>query len=276
MIKISDITFSYDKNQKLFRDLKLELHPGKIYGLLGKNGTGKSTLLKLINGVLFPKQGNIFVNDYNSSKRKVQMLQSLFFLTEDYILPAIKMDTYVNLHSGFYPKFDKRKFYEIIEAFQLSEKKKLNQLSLGQKKKVSIAFALATNAKYLLLDEPTNGLDIPSKSQFRKVMAKGYSEHQMVIISTHQIRDLGNLLETVIVIDEGQIIFNKDVSAIEDKLLFRKSLSPEKDTRCLYTEMTSGAYIHVLPNDQSEPSEVELEVLFNALTTDKDLITKQF
>lgn len=276
MIAIKDLYFSYKKNQALFQGLDLELQPGKIYGLLGKNGTGKSTLLKLINGVLFPNEGHVGVEDYESKDRRPGMLEQIFFLSEEYHLPSVTAENYIKAYSPFYPKFDRSKFEEIFNIFEVPRGRKLSNLSLGQKKKAAIAFGLATNCKYLLFDEPTNGLDIPSKSQFRKVIAAGFREDQVVIISTHQIRDLSNLIESVIIIEDGKIIFSKDVFEVEEKILFTKSLSSDAKSECLYSEMVTGGYVHLLPNPENEPSEVELEALFNAIISNKESVQKLF
>lgn len=274
MIDIKNLTFSYTKKHKLFDNLSQSLVKGKIYGLLGKNGTGKSTLLKLINGVLFPKEGNISVADYDSSQRNPLMLKEIFFLSENYELPALKDSQFVKAYAPFYENFDHDQFNRNVEIFEIPKNRRLDKLSLGQKKKFIIAFGIATNAKYLLLDEPTNGLDIPSKSQFRKIIASGFSEDQIVIISTHQIRDLSKLIESVIIIDDGKIIFSKDLFEVEDKLLFTKSLSEQGEGNPIYSELLGGAYMHIYPNQQNDPSEVELEVLFNAILTKGETINQ--
>ena len=276
MISIKDLHFSYSKNQALFQGLHLNLELGKIYGLLGKNGTGKSSLLKLINGVIFPNGGDVSVNSFQSSSRTPRMLEQIFFLSEDFYLPPVTPHNFAKAYGSFYPAFDKVKFEEIMNAFEVPQNQKLTKLSLGQKKKIAIAFGLATNAKYLLLDEPTNGLDIPSKSQFRKVIAAGFRDDQVVVISTHQIRDLSNLIESVIIIEDGKIIFNKDVFEIEEKILFAKSLSRDTFEASLYSELVGAGYIHMMANHDKEPCEVELEVLFNAILSDKELVQKQF
>ena len=274
MIDIRNLSFSYTKKHKLFDNLSQSLVKGKIYGLLGKNGTGKSTLLKLINGVLFPKEGNITVEDFDSSQRNPAMLKEIFFLSENYELPALKDSQFVKAYAPFYENFDHDQFQTNVDIFEIPKDRRLNKLSLGQKKKFIIAFGIATNAKYLLLDEPTNGLDIPSKSQFRKIIASGFSEDQIVIISTHQIRDLSKLIESVIIIDDGKIIFSKDLFEVEDKLLFTKSLSERGEGNPIYTELLGGAYMHIYPNQQNNPSEVELEVLFNAILTKGETINQ--
>ncbi len=276
MISIHNLHFSYDKKKKLFDGMDLQIEPGKIYGLLGKNGTGKSSLLKLLSGVIFPKLGSIRLNEYNPVDRKPAMLEDIFFLSEDYQLPDISASLYLSIYSVFYKSFDEAKFYSITEIFEVPLGQGLDQLSFGQKKKFLIAFGLATNAKYILLDEPTNGLDIPSKSQFRKVMASSFSEHQVVIISTHQIRDLSQLIESVIIIDDGKIIFRNDLIDVENKLMFVRSLSNERIQNSIYSEMVTGGYVHILPNPEQEVTDVELEILFNAFMENRDLINSHF
>lgn len=265
MIAIQQLNFGYSKKQSLFTDLDLELAAGKIYGLLGKNGTGKSTLLKLIVGALFPKSGSVAIDNYSSMDRHPDMLNDLFLLPEDFSFPTVRINDFVRAYAPFYPKFDRSQFEGLLEIFEVDSDSNLGKLSFGQRKKVIISFGLATNARYLLMDEPTNGLDIPSKSQFRKAILKGFLEHQTMIISTHQIRDLNQLIEAVLIIDNGKIIFNQDVFEIEEKLYFSKSLREEDLPDLLHVESATGGYVHIQPNSGQRSSQVELEVLFNAV-----------
>lgn len=264
MISIENIDFYYNKKNKLFEDLSLQLTPGKIYGLMGKNGTGKSTLLKLITGVVFPKAGTVLIDDFESGTRKPEILSDVFFLSEEHQLPTLKVDQFIQAYSPFYKSFDHQAFKNYLEIFEIDQSKKLNKMSLGQKKKVLISFAIATNAKYLIMDEPTNGLDIPSKSQFRKVMLSGFKEDQIMIISTHQVRDLDQLIESVIIIDDGHIILNENVMTLEEKLSFQPSMSADPIEGSIYSEMTPGGYINLLANKNGEPAELNLEILFSA------------
>lgn len=265
MRAIQQLNFGYSKKQSLFTDLDLELAAGKIYGLLGKNGTGKSTILKLIVGALFPKSGSVAIDNYSSMDRHPDMLNDLFLLPEDFSFPTVRINDFVRAYAPFYPKFDRSQFEGLLEIFEVDSDSNLGKLSFGQRKKVIISFGLATNARYLLMDEPTNGLDIPSKSQFRKAILKGFLEHQTMIISTHQIRDLNQLIEAVLIIDNGKIIFNQDVFEIEEKLYFSKSLREEDLPDLLHVESATGGYVHIQPNSDQRSSQVELEVLFNAV-----------
>jgi len=264
MINIEKLDFYYTKRKNLFEDLDLHLEKGKIYGLLGKNGTGKSTLLKLISGTLFPKDGNITIDSMQAKERHPDILQDIFFLTEEYELPAITMRDFIAANSPFYSKFDSDAFKKYLDMFEVDFDSKLNKLSYGQKKKALISFGIATNAKYLILDEPTNGLDIPSKSQFRKVMLSGFREDQIMIISTHQVRDLNQLIEAVIILENGKIVLNQDISNLESKIQFTKSFTDKPIEGSIYSELTPGGYVHLMKNDEQMENEVELEVLFNA------------
>ncbi len=276
MISINNLDFAYSKKEALFDQLSIDLQTGKIYGLLGKNGTGKSTLLKLICGVLFPRSGGVEIDGSESSARKVQTLHNIFFLSEDYLLPSVSATKYSELQRPFYPNFDEGKFYQILDTFELSRTKNLSKMSFGQKKKYLIAFGIACNTKYLLLDEPTNGLDIPSKAQFRTVMASGFLEDQLVIISTHQIRDLSKLIDSIIIIENGRIIFSQDVFEVEKKILFTKSMSLDKDPDALYSELTPEGCIQLNENTEGHPSDLELEVLFNAVLDQQSAINNLF
>ena len=276
MIQINKLDFAYNRRRALFEGLDLHLASGKVYGLLGKNGTGKSTLLKLMVGGLFPKDGTVVVDGDKSLKRRASTLSEIYFLPEDYVVPSIPIKQYVRAYSSFYPRFSEKDFYQYLELFEVPADRDMTNLSFGQKKKVMISFGLACNVRYLLLDEPTNGLDIPSKSQFRKVMISGIDEDQLAVISTHQIRDLNQLIESVLIIEDGRIIFNKNILEIEDKLKFSKSLTMDNGLEYLYSESVPGGYIHISRNETGGPSEVELEVLFNAVIENKSTLHQYF
>ncbi len=276
MIRIENLDFWYHKKKPLFQQLRLKLETGKIHGILGKNGTGKTTLLKLLIGGLSPKSGTIKIDDQDVSNRSVGTLQNIFFLAEDYQVPSISISNYVKAYSPFYPQFNHDVIQRLLRTFELSPKSTLNTFSLGQKKKFMIAFGIACQTDYIIFDEPTNGLDIPSKSQFRKLLAAELTDKQTVLISTHQVRDLGQLLDTVVVLDEGSIIFNQGIQQIEKQLLFTKSNTALEITDALYSEKILGGHIYVSPNVQQAISEAELEVLFNAISANQQGIMETF
>ncbi|MEM6321834.1 MAG: ABC transporter ATP-binding protein [Bacteroidota bacterium] len=276
MIQLQNIHFHYKKKTPLFKALDLTIPKGNIYGLLGKNGAGKSSLLKLIGGLLFPKSGDISVLGFQPSERFPAFLSDLFFIPEDLHIPAMKIATFEKIYAPFYPKFDSTQFQQYLSEFKVPTDSKLNQLSQGQKKKAMISFGLATNASLLILDEPTNGLDIPSKSLFRKVLTRAISDEQICIISTHQVRDMGNLIDPVIILDEGQIVFNDYVENIAQKLHFEVTYGRGNPDEVLYAERVPSGYMIVKENGEDEETEVDIEAFFNTVMTNRAEIERIF
>jgi ABC-2 type transport system ATP-binding protein len=265
MVNINDLGFQYSKKQlPLFQELNCELAPGSIVGLLGKNGAGKTTLLKLMIGLLTPTQGTVRIMDHYPAEREPSLLRDIYFLPEEFHHPSVNIKQYVKANSGFYPRFDQELLNRLITDFELPENKRLNQLSYGQKKKFLISFALSTKCRLLVLDEPTNGLDIPSKSIFRRVMAGSLNEDQLVIISTHQVRDVENLIDRVLMLEQGKFIMQKNLYEISAKLRFATATSPEGEN-VLYHEMVPGGYKVITPQKDGD-SPVDIELLFNAIS----------
>ncbi len=273
MIQINQLSFGYNKKKLLYDGLNLKLEQGSIYGLLGKNGAGKSTLLKIITGMLFPKKGEIFVNGFSPKKRLPSFLENIYFIPEEVDVPPLSIKRYINLFAPFYPKFDEKQLYTFLDELEVNHKGKLTELSFGQQKKFIIAFALACNTQVLILDEPTNGLDIPSKSWFRKLISSALNEQRTIIISTHQVRDLDNLIDQVIVIDEGLLLLHKTIGEIGMKLCFKTLPELENPNSILYSESSMKGYSVVCPNTASEETRVNLEHLFNAITQNTEKVT---
>jgi len=276
MIYLDRVSFGYSKRKKLFSDLSLRLAPGHIYGLLGKNGAGKSSLLRNIAGLLFPLEGKIEVSGREPKKREPAFLQDIFFLPEEIYLPSVTMAKYLEILSPFYPKFDKDQFMAYIAEFDIPEGNKLTDMSYGQKKKVLIAFALATNTNVLIMDEPTNGLDIPSKSQFRKVVSNVLSSERIILISTHQIRDLDNLIDSIIILEDSKILIQHSLEVVAERLCFATLPNVEYDSRVLYSEPSLWGYNAVFENSDQEESRVDLEQLFNAVMENPSRIQSIF
>lgn len=265
MVIINDLGFRYSKKiQPLFQEINCELHSGSIVGLLGKNGAGKTTLLKLMIGLLRPTEGTVRIMDKQPDEREPSLLQDMYFLPEEFHHPSVTIKQYVKANSGFYPRFDLALLNRLITDFELPENKRLNELSYGQKKKFLISFALSTKCRLLVLDEPTNGLDIPSKSIFRRVMAGSLDADQLVIISTHQVRDVENLIDRVLMLEKGKFIMQKNIYEIASKLHFATTASPEGE-HILYREMVPGGYKVITPQTDGSSS-VDIELLFNAIS----------
>lgn len=276
MITIENLAFSYRKKQPLFDQLCLSLPAGNIYGLLGKNGAGKSTLLKLITGLLFPQAGTIGINGYRPADRNPGFLREIFLVTEEFFVPSITPEEFLALNSPFYPRFDHGRYQHYINEFRIPRRQKLAQLSYGQKKNFLLSFGLATDCNLLILDEPTNGLDIPSKSIFRKIVAQAIHDERSFVISTHQARDMENLIDPIIILDEGHIVFNHSYEEISDKLRVERctELPPEKDI--LYYESNFGQHTVLRENHSNAPSNINLELLFNAVISNSEPISEIF
>lgn len=211
MITIKDLTFWYSKQNKIFEKLNLELEAGHIYGLLGKNGAGKTTLLKLICGLSFPKSGTVAMDGLIPARRETGFLKDIFLVPEEISLPSLTPERFADLYGGFYPAFDLAQFREILGKLEVETVQKFTGMSHGQKRKAMIAFALAANTRYLFLDEPTNGMDIPSKAAFRSMLAASFFEEKTIILSTHMVRDLESMIDSVIILENHRIILNQSV-----------------------------------------------------------------
>ena len=277
MIKIEQLTFKY-KKKKIFSDFSMEIPEGKIYGLLGKNGAGKSTLLYLITGLLQPQKGKIFFKGENASKRYPSTLQDIFIVPEEFELPSISLKKYIKVNSPFYPKFSKEQLSENLKHFELDTVKDINlgALSMGQKKKVFMSFALATNTSLLIMDEPTNGLDIPGKSQFKKFIVSNMAEDRSIIISTHQVQDVEKLIEHIIILENNETLLNASAMDICEKLYFATGVKEIDEKEALYFSPSLQGYSAMLPNQKGTESTLNLETLFNGTLSNPEKIKAMF
>ena len=270
MIKVEDLSFSYGRRKtKVLDGFSMSLNKGSVYGLLGKNGTGKSTLLYLMAGLLRPQTGKVYYKGVDVTLRKPTTLQDMFLVPEEFALPNVSMKQYVKLNAPFYPHFSDELLKACLRDFDMNEDIHLGELSMGQKKKAFMCFALATNTSLLMMDEPSNGLDIPSKSQFRKVIASGMTDDKAVIISTHQVRDIDSLLDHVLIMDGSELLLNESVTTICEKLYFAEQGMSEPTDGALYVQPSVQGNSVILPNESCEESKMNLEVLFNAMLAER-------
>jgi len=276
MIQINNLSLDYGKQKPVFQNLNLTLKEGNVYGLLGRNGAGKSSLLRNMSGLLFPTSGTCIVNGHNAQDRLPVFLQDLYFLPEEFHTPPVKIKEFVDIYAPFYPKFSRKQFLEYLEEFHLSDNEKFTELSLGQKKKALIGFALSTNTKVLLMDEPTNGLDIPSKSQFRKIIASVATDERIIVISTHQVRDLESLIDPIIILDNSEVLLNATTEEITEKLCFKTVSKVTEHDMVLYSEHSLRGFSIVTQNVDNEHSKADLELLFNATLTNQSQIKELF
>lgn len=273
MITIKNLDFSY-KNAAVFKNISLNFKRGNVYGLLGENGVGKTTLLKLICGLQHPTAGTCTVDEFVPSERNPYFLQNIFFLPEEVITDDTTPEKFVKKLGVFYPRYDHEYFLNLMDELEVDATKKFDTLSYGQKKKALLACALSLRTDYLLLDEPTNGLDIPSKALFRKVILQHCTDETTVIISTHQVKDVENLIDPIVILDHDEVLLNATFEEISSKLYFE--YGAEKSDDALYSEMMPGGYINVLPNNFEMESKVNVEALFNAVRNNKKKIREIF
>jgi len=273
MIQINNLSFSYSKNN-VFRNLSLSLSKGNIYGLLGQNGVGKTTLLKLLSGLLRSEEESCMVNGYHPYKRQPEFLKDVYYLPEEPACPHGTVARYAKNNGSFYPSFDKDLFYEFLERFEVQPEKRFRDLSAGQQKKAYVSYALALNTKILLLDEPSNGMDIPSKTVLRSIVAGQINEERFIIISTHQVRDLENLIDPIIILDRKDVLLHASIEEIAQKVCFINAADKQDDA--LYCEETPLGYSLVKANTAGIDTKVNLETLFNAVLMHKEWFKEHF
>lgn len=277
MLQVENISFSYRRGKKnVLHDFSLSLQEGRVYGLLGKNGAGKSTLLYLMSGLLTAKHGKVMYHGVDVRRRLPATLQDMFLVPEEFELPSISLVSYIELNSQFYPRFSKEDMVKYLHFFEMDMDVNLGALSMGQKKKIFMSFALATNTSLLLMDEPTNGLDIPGKSQFRKFIASGMSDNKTIVISTHQVRDIDKVLDHVLIMDNSHVLLDQSTASICSKLLFVESDDRELAKTALYTLPSVQGNFLMLPNEADEESEINLELLFGATLAAPEKIAGMF
>ena len=266
MIQLEHISFWYKRRGELFKDVTFKQETGSIVGLFGENGAGKSSLLYLISGLIQPKTGHIHVNGHVPFERTPDFLSDIFLVTDTPFLPTISISAYIKVYAPLYKNFDLEKMHQILPQFKLDMQDKLNSLSSGQQKKFIIAFALATNCKLLLFDEPTNGLDIQSKSMFRKLLVSSIEKDQLFLISTHQVKDIETIIDKIVILDKGQILFEKNVIEVTEKIQFKTAPLLSSVANVLYHEKCPEGFKVILSSEDHKETAVDIELLFNALT----------
>ena len=269
MIEIKNLAFSYG-SKNVLNNISMTLESGKIYGLLGENGVGKTTLLTLLCGLKKPQEGTIATDGTDPYKRLPSFLENLYYLPDEVAPLNLKADDWAKANGKFWPNFNLDTYINIMKEFETDGSQKMNSMSAGQLKKAYIAFALAAGTQYLLMDEPTNGLDIPSKSQFRAAIMKYTREDSTIVISTHQVRDLENVIDPIVILDRCDVLLNASIEEISEKLFF--DYGTELHPGALYAEQLPGGFIQVYPNTSGKESKVNVEALFNAVHNNKELV----
>ena len=268
MLKINDLSFRYSRRGHTVLDgVSLSLGRGGVYGMLGRNGVGKTTLMYLIAGALTPCKGSVKLYGVDTRRRLPSTLSQLIIVTEETTLPSLTLREWTRERSYYYPHFSAEIFEHICHEFELTEDMRLDRLSTGVKKKAALALALACRTPLLMLDEPTNGLDLPSKEAFRRVLAECADDEHTIIVATHQIHDVERLLSHVIILDEKGVIMSRSIREIMGTLRFDVSNNPEVISSALWNRAgVGGTEVVSLLADPAEETEVELEMLFNYMS----------
>lgn len=273
MITTKALSFGYSAKKRVLNDISLELGEGHIHGLLGCNGIGKTTLLKLACGIMRPDEGEVLVDGVNPMTRRPENFSELMIIPEEFDLPNISLERYAKVTSCFYPRFDMGQMRGYCEVLNVNPMERLHSMSMGQRKKAYIAFALACNVRMLLMDEPTNGLDIPSKNVFRRLLAGYVDDNRMVVISTHQVADVESLLDNIVILDAKGVALNATTAEICQRLKFGKA---EEGDKVIYSERTISGDMAVALNERDEESQLSIELLFNATSANRDAIRAIF
>lgn len=263
MITINNLSFRYGRRRPLvLEDFEAEIREGGVYGLLGPNGAGKSTLLYLMTGALTPQTGEVLLDGDPARRRNPSTLAGIFLVPEEIQLPHMTLRKFVSVYSAFYPDFDNSVMNHALEVFGFSPTGRIDNLSMGQKKKIFISFALACRTKVLLMDEPTNGLDIPGKAAFRRLVAETMTDDRIFIISTHQVRDLDRILDNVLIMNSRRILLDCSIADIQSRVKFLHDL-PACPPDVLYSLPSVGGFDVMTPNNDDAETDVNLEILFD-------------
>lgn len=273
MIKIENISYGYNPKSPIFNNISLEIGTG-IYGLLGENGVGKTTLIHLICGLLFPQNGICTIGGENTARRRPELLSRYFFLPEELQMPAESIRQFAAKHSAFYPHFNRKDFEQNLEELHIDGKQKLSAISYGQQKKAMLAYAFALHTPLTILDEPTNGLDITSRQALKRIISRSVDDDSTLLISTHQAYDFENLLDHLIILREGEILLNRSLDEISERLLFARTASLPEES--IYSEQELQGYYSVLPNEEGEENTTDIELLYKAMLHDPEKIKELF
>ncbi len=276
LISVENVGFAFSKGDQVLSDINLLIPGGKISGLLGLNGIGKTTLLKLLCGLLKPQVGDIRVLNENPRDRSSSVLQNFFFVPDQCTFPAgIAGKTFVRQFSRLYPEYDAELFQRVVDSFALSLDSPLNNGSTGERKKFYIAFGFATRCRCLFFDEPLAGLDIPSKSVFRDLLVDQIDEDRVILLSTHEPRELPSLLDAVCFLSKSHAVYT-ELAGLDAPVA--QVVTSEKVPDAIFTESHPHGFLSLIPRRVDNGHELDTEFLFRAFLNDekrfKDAFTR--
>jgi ABC-2 type transport system ATP-binding protein len=275
VIEIRGLRFAYGRHV-LYEHFDLRIEAAGVYGVFGRNGSGKSTLLKLISGLLFRKDGDLRVAGFDPGRRHPGFLSSVYIVPEEFHLPNLSCARLAELQAGFYPRFSRAVLDQALSVFGLDARASFNTMSLGEKKKAVLAFALATRTPILLLDEPTNGLDIVGRDQFKALIQAPEQGDRVVLISTHQAHDLERVMQHMVFIDQGRLALSSPMQTLSRTL--KVGMAPDARAAAsvdgsIYSEPVGEQVAYVAARGPEErPAPIHIELLYKALCKDKERV----
>ena len=227
LLEIKNLNKSFD-NKEILKDINITISTGRIVGLLGKNGVGKSTLIKLINDLLTPTSGEILIK---GNKIGVETKKIISYLPErTYLNKQMKVSEVISYFEDFYTDFDSNKAKKLLKDLDLDINQKLSKMSKGMQEKVQLVLVMSRNADLYVLDEPLGGVDPATRDYILDTILSNFNENASVIISTHLISDIEKILDEVVFIDKGQIVLQSDA----DKLRNKEKLSIDEIFRRMF------------------------------------------
>ena len=214
LVYLDHVTKNYGHEVALM-DVSLNIQPGRIIGLLGPNGSGKTTIIKLINGLLQPSLGNIYIHGQlpsPASKKVVSYLPDTTYLSEN-----IKISDAISYFQDFYSDFNVQRAYQLLNDLHLHPNQKLNSLSKGNKEKVQLILVMSREADLYVLDEPIGGVDPAARDYILRTIIQNRRPNSSVLISTHLISDIEQVLDEAIFINQGRILLHENTTVLRNQ-----------------------------------------------------------
>ena len=274
MIDIQSLTFRYRKGKgaPVMEQLDLRIPEGHIYGLLGPNGIGKTTLLSLLSGLKKPQKGAVQIDGYNPFDRIPSFLEKLSFVPDEVAGIRERPVDFAITKGKFYPAFSQDLFQSLLQLFNVDSSKLMSSMSYGERKKTYMAFHIACQTPYLFFDEPTNGLDLTAKALFRKALAAYSAEDATIIIATHQLADIESIIDSVILFDRSGEVLCMKIDEIGRRLRFAYDPLPRQDA--LWTEQLPTGCVQLFPNPEGEETRCHVTALYNAFYAKKEQLLR--
>lgn len=230
ILTIKDVSKSFGRKQVL-KNFELKLEKGKFYGLLGKNGEGKTTLIRLLMGVIPPDKGELFYKDKRITSRQSSYKREIGYIAEDCIFYGwMTVKELLAFNSSFYPRWNNAKAEEYLKRFSLYASDQIKKMSRGMKLKLGLITALAAEPELLILDDPTSGMDVPTRHDFLKEIISRLSEAgTTMLFCTHMVHEIEGVIEKLGILDSGNLILDKDYQTVKESIKRIRLQSSDKE-----------------------------------------------